>query len=104
MTWIAIVAVGAISYGFRALPLAVLGRAPISERVDRTLRHAAAAAQAALLVGAVQHGMTATSSSGVIAATAVSLVMAMRRATMLRIVGAGGLAYAALTAGQALAS
>ena len=75
-TWIAIIAVGAISFALRAVPLAVLGRVSISDGTDRMLRHAGTAAQTALLVGAVQHGAGSGSSVAAIAATTVSLVVA----------------------------
>ena len=103
-TWIAIIAVGAISFALRAVPLAVLGRVSISDGTDRMLRHAGAAAQTALLVGAVQHGGGSGSSVAAIAGTAVSLVVATRRASMLRVVVTGGLVYVAVTAAVSLAS
>jgi branched-subunit amino acid transport protein len=96
-TWIAILAVGAVSYVLRAAPLLVLGRVRLSDRVDRVVRHASSAALTALLVGAVTHGGDARSSVAILAATACGLVMAARGSSMLRVVLAGGLTYGVVT-------
>ncbi len=95
-TWVAIAAVGVVSYMFRVAPLLVLGRVRISDRVDRAVRHAGAAAMTALLVGALQHGGGSGSSAAVLAATATGLVVAARGAPMLRVVLAGGVVYATI--------
>jgi branched-subunit amino acid transport protein len=96
-TWIAILAVGAVSYVFRAAPLFVLGRLRLSDRVDRVLRHAGTAALTALLVSSAQHASDAGSRPAILAATAIGLIEAARRASMLRVVLAGGATYAVLS-------
>ena len=76
-TWAAMVAVGLVSYVFRAVPLVVLDRVRIGERTDRVVRHAGAAAVTALLVGSVGHGFSDLRPT-VLAATAVALALAAR--------------------------
>jgi branched-subunit amino acid transport protein len=100
-TWIAILAVGAVSYVFRAAPLLVLGRMRLSDRVDRVVRHAGSAALTALLVGTVLHGGDAGTSTAILAATATGLIVAVRGASMLRVVLAGGFTYAAIAVVEA---
>jgi branched-subunit amino acid transport protein len=94
-TWMAVIAVGLVSYVFRAGPLLLLGRVRISDRVDRTVRHAGAAAVAALLTGAMRDSGGGYSVP-VVAATATALVLAAGRSSMLRVVLGGGAVYAAL--------
>jgi branched-subunit amino acid transport protein len=101
-TWLAIVAVGAVSYVFRAAPVVLFGRIRITEGVDRTVRHAGAAAVTALLVGAVRQGGHASSLIAVLVATGVALVVAARGGSMLRIVMLGGCSYATIVVVEAL--
>jgi branched-subunit amino acid transport protein len=96
-TWIAILAVGSVSYVFRAAPLLVLGRMRLSDRVDRLVRHASSAALTALLAGAVTHGGDTSVNLAILAATACGLVVAACGRSMLRVVLAGALTYAATT-------
>ena len=102
-TWAAMVAVGLVSYVFRAVPLVVLDRVRIGERTDRVVRHAGAAAVTALLVGSVGHGFSDLRPS-VLAATAVALALAVRGASMLRIVVAGTGVYATMLVVAGLAA
>jgi branched-subunit amino acid transport protein len=96
-TWIAIVAVGVISYAFRAGPLVLLGRMRISERVDLAIRHAGAAAIAALFVSGLHRNAAGDGPPvAVIAAAVASLVVALRGGSLNRTVGAGLALYAAL--------
>ncbi len=103
-TWIAIAAVGLVSYGFRAVPLLVLGRVRVSERAERTVGHAGAAALTGLLVGALRHDAAPGSRVAVVLATVTSLVLARRGASMLRVVFAGSLVYVGLAVTGALGS
>ena len=96
-TWLAILAVGLVSYLFRAAPLLLLGRVRISDRADRSVRHAGAAAITALLIGAMRESGGGYSVP-VVAATGTALVLAAGRSSMLRVVFGGGLVYFALTA------
>ena len=94
-TWIALIAVGLISYVFRAAPLFLLGRVRISDRVDRSVRHAGAAAVTALLIGAMRDSGGGYSLP-VVAGTAMALVLAAGRSSMLRVVFSGGAVYAVM--------
>jgi branched-subunit amino acid transport protein len=94
-TWLALIGVGLVSYLFRAGPLLLLGGVRISDRVDRTVRHAGAAAVTALMIGAMRDSGGGYSLS-VVAATATALVLAAGRSSMLRVVLGGGAVYAAM--------
>ena len=95
-TALAIIAVGALSYGLRVLPLLALGRVAIGPRLDRAVRHAGAAAVTALFVGALVHGRAAGPDPAVLVASGVALGAAARGAAMPRVVLTGAVAYAAL--------
>ena len=95
-TALAIVAVGALSYGLRVTPLLALGRVAIGPRLDRAVRHAGAAAVTALFVGALVHGSASGPQPAVLVASGGALVVAVRGAAMLRVVLTGAAAYAVL--------
>jgi branched-subunit amino acid transport protein len=96
-TFLAMVAVGLVSYAFRAVPLVVLDRVRVGERTERVVRHAGAAAMTALLVGSIGRGTTGVRPE-VLVATGVALLLAVRGASMLRIVLAGSAVYALVLA------
>jgi branched-subunit amino acid transport protein len=95
-TALAMLAVGAVSYLFRVAPLLAVGRFRIGPRLDRTIRHAGAAAVAALFVGSLRNGSGGADTAALVAA-AVALAVAVRGASMLRIVAVGAAVYAAVT-------
>ena len=97
-TWIAVVAVGAISYLFRAAPLLLLGRVHLSNRADRAIRHAGAAALTALLVDALRHGTQTSHPVAFTVAAAIGLWSALRGGSMLRVIALGSAAYVAVSA------
>jgi hypothetical protein len=73
----------------------LLGRVRISDRVDRSVRHAGAAAVTALLIGAMRDSGGGYSPP-VVAATATALGLAATRSSMLRVVFGGGAVYAVM--------
>jgi branched-subunit amino acid transport protein len=104
-TWAAILAVGLGSYLFRLLPLVLMGhrgRTTVSAPLDRTIRHASAAALTALVVSSLVHGSGSGQPLALWGAAAGGLAVALRGATMLRVVVLGMAVYAVLTATGAL--
>jgi branched-subunit amino acid transport protein len=98
-TAIAILAVGAVSYVFRVVPLLTVGRLQVGRHLSRTIRHAGAAAVTALfaasLSGGGRHGAL---DPALVIAVVPSLWLAVRGAPMLRVVGIGAAAYALVAA------
>jgi len=102
-TWLAVLAVGAGSYAFRALPMLVLARGPVSPTFERTVRHAGVAAVTALLVGSVRHAAEGGEPAAVLGAVAAGSAAALRGASALVVLAVGALAYgAALVVGSAV--
>jgi branched-subunit amino acid transport protein len=95
-TWIVMIAVGAGSYLFRVGPLIALRHVALSERADRTIRHAGLAAIAALIAGTARHTSAHAPLVAVLAALGLGALLAARRASMVRILVAGGALYALL--------
>jgi branched-subunit amino acid transport protein len=95
------VAVGRGSY-LRVMPLLLMGRGTASARVERTIRQGSAAALTALAVSSLQHGAGSGPLLAFFGATAAGLVVALRGASMLRVVALGGATYAALVTVGAL--
>jgi branched-subunit amino acid transport protein len=95
-TAIAMLAVGAVSYLFRVAPLLAVGRVRVGPRLDRTIRHAGAAAVTALFVGALRTGHGHIDAAVLVAAIA-AVWLAVRGSSMLRIVFAGAAVYATMT-------
>lgn len=93
-TAVAILAVGAVSYVFRVVPLLTVGRLHVGPRLCRTIRHAGVAAVAALLAASLRGGGQGAVDPTLAIAAAPSLWLAARGATMLRVVGVGAAAYA----------
>ena len=95
-TAVAMLAVGAVSYLFRVAPLLAVGRIRVGPRLDRTIRHAGAAAVTALFVGALRTGHGRIDTAVAVAAI-VALWSAVRGSSMLRIVFTGAAIYATMT-------
>jgi branched-subunit amino acid transport protein len=93
IAWIAILAVGAGSFAMRVGPLLVLHRAPLGERADRVVRRAGLAAIAALVTLSTKHATTTGSPGAAIASLAVATVLAIRGASMARLVLVGVTVY-----------
>lgn len=97
--WIAVLGVGVGSYVFRLAPLLVLGRMRLSERAEELLARAGLAAVTALIATSVRSAAVGPPAPAVLAAVGVGTVLAIRRASMVRIVLAGGAVYVAVRLG-----
>ena len=96
MTWFVIIAVGVGSYLLRVLPLFVGGRLLESPRAERLIGHAGAAALAALIVSGLERSAsTATAPLPTWIAGMAALAVAVRGASMQRVLAGGVIAYAA---------
>lgn len=124
MMWAAILLAGLASYLLRVLPLLLLGRVELPERVAEALQHAAMGAMAVILVTGAAHaagfgagaamGVAAAVGStvsqvghtlGVVAGVALGLVLARRGRSMPVVVLAALSVFAATTGvGVAVAS
>ncbi len=93
-TAIAMLAVGATSYVFRLVPLLAVDRVRVGPCLDRTIRHAGAAAVAALFVGALRGDGHGVIDPAVAVAAVPALWLAVRGASMVRIVAVGAAVYA----------
>jgi branched-subunit amino acid transport protein len=99
-TWLVILAVGAGSYAFRALPVLLDGRWSRSARFEQTIGYAGTAALAALVATGFRGSATsATTTVAVAAAAAVAVVVSVRSRSMYAILLAGASVYAAVMAG-----
>ena len=94
-TWIAILAVAAASYLFRVVPLLLVDRLHVGPGFDRAVRHAGAAILTALLVDAVRANLHAGRPFAAAVAITLGFAIALRGASMLRIVLVGAGAFAA---------
>lgn len=93
MTWIVMLAVGFGSFLFRLGPLLVFQRISLTERGDRVIRHAGFAAITALIVVSTKHAATESAAMPTVLALAAAIVLAIRGATMLRLLVGGGGVY-----------
>jgi branched-subunit amino acid transport protein len=96
MTFLAIALVGLGSYAFRCVPLLTLPRRSVSPAVERSLRHAGTAAIAALVAGSLVGAPGGADVEASRVAVAAAIVVAVRGATLLRVVVVGVGIYAAL--------
>ena len=96
--WIAILAVGAASYVFRVVPLLLADRLRLGPGFDRAVRHAGAAILAALLVDSVRANLHGGRPVAAAVAIVVGFAIAVRGASMLRIVAVGAAAFATTAA------
>jgi branched-subunit amino acid transport protein len=94
MAWAVILGVGAGSFLFRVGPLLLLQRAVLSEATDRAIRYAGLAAISALIAVSVRQAAHGSSVVPTVVAVAVGVVLALRGASMLRIILLGGGLYA----------
>ena len=94
MMWVVVLAVGAGSFLFRLGPLLALRKVTLSEQADRAVRHAGLAAIAALIALSSRQAAQSASLLPVLLAVGVAAVLAARRASMLRLIVAGGGLYA----------
>ena len=88
--WIAVLAVGFVSYLCRLVPWLVLDRMEVGESVEATLRYAGVGAVTALLVGGLLHPPVAGGSAvPMLAALAVTGTLMWRDRSGLLAIGAG---------------
>ena len=102
MMWVVVLAVGAGSFLFRLGPLLVLRKAVLSERTDRSIRHAGLAAISALIALSSRQAAHGASLLPVLLAVGVGAALAARRASMLRLIVVGGGLYAGAVVGIGL--
>jgi branched-subunit amino acid transport protein len=94
-TWLVILAVGAGSYGLRALPVLLDAAWLRSPRFERTIGYAGTAALAALITSGFRNSATSPATTiAVVVAAAISAFVAVRSRSMYAILGAGAGAYA----------
>lgn len=93
-TWVVVLAVGVGSFALRVAPLLVLQRVRLSDRVDRTIRHAGLAAMAGLIATSVRHAAQESAAAPTLLAVAFGALLAIRGGSMLRIIVSGGAIYA----------
>jgi branched-subunit amino acid transport protein len=95
--WIAVLVAGACSYAFRALPLLLGARIRLSERHQRTLRHAGMGGMAALLASSIA-GIGRTDGAATLAAAVVAVVaggaLAVSGRSMMVVLCGGGASFA----------
>jgi branched-subunit amino acid transport protein len=105
MTWVVIIAVGVGSYVLRVLPLFVGGRFLSSPRAERIIAQAGTAALAALIASGLDR--SAATSTDVVptwVCAAAALVVAIRGGSMLRVLAAAAITYAAVWAAMSVLS
>jgi branched-subunit amino acid transport protein len=93
-TWLAVAGVGAGSYLLRLVPLLALGRTTLSAPAQRRINHAGTAALTAIVVGGLRH--PAGHGVGTALACAAGAAVAVRGASMPRMLLVGGAVYLAL--------
>ncbi len=93
MTWVVVLAVGAGSFAFRLGPLLLLQRLSLTPRADGVIRHAGIAAITALIVVSTKSSATGTAVIPTVLGVAAGVVLAVRGASMLRLVVSGGGVY-----------
>lgn len=95
--WVAVVAVGLVSYTLRVVPFLLAERVPMTAGVESGLRHAGVGAIAALLIG----GVTSPALAGDLLATLVALVVASVLAwtgrSMTLVLAAGAVTFAVIS-------
>jgi branched-subunit amino acid transport protein len=95
--WVAVVLVGALSLGFRWLPLVMADRLRIDETRQSMLLHAGVAAMTALTVNAVVSVARTGPPVAVVVALGIGVVLSWRGAEMIWVVLGGGSAYGLVT-------
>jgi branched-subunit amino acid transport protein len=94
VTWVVVLAVGAGSFLFRAGPLLALQRTQLGARADRVIRHGGLAAVTALIATSTRRSATGDLAVPTLVAVAVGAALAVRGASMVRLLVFGGVAYA----------
>jgi branched-subunit amino acid transport protein len=97
MTWLVILVVGAGSFLFRVGPLLLLERRPLGPTGDRVIRHAGLAAITALIAVSTTHSAAGGNAIATLLAVGAALTLAVRGASMLRVVLCGGAVYGAFS-------
>jgi branched-subunit amino acid transport protein len=98
--WIAVAGVGLGSFALRLLPLLVLGRIELGPRSEELIGRGGLAAIAALVAVSAQSAAQGQAMPAAVAALATGVVLAARRASMLRIMAIGCIVYAAVRLGS----
>lgn len=94
-TWIVMIAVGVGSYALRLVPVVVGGRWIASARVERAIAHAGTAALAALVAAGLRRDAGGPADALALALmVVVALVLAVRGASLPRVLLAGALVHA----------
>jgi len=92
--WIAVLAVGLLSYTLRIIPFLLAERVPMSPGVETGLRHAGVGAIAALLIGSVTSPSLAGDIVPTLVALAVASLLAWTERSMTLVLTSGALAFA----------
>lgn len=93
-TWLAVGGVGVGSYLLRLVPLLALGQASLSPTAQRRINHAGTAALTAIVAGALRH--PTGHGVGTTLACLAGAAVALRGASMPRMLLAGGAVYVAI--------
>jgi branched-subunit amino acid transport protein len=96
--WIAVLAVGLVSYTLRVVPFLLAERVPMTPGLEDGLRHAGMGAIAALLVGSVTSPALAGDVPAAVAALAVAALLVWLGRSMALAVTAGALVFAVANA------
>jgi branched-subunit amino acid transport protein len=91
--WIAVLAVGLISYTLRAVPFLLAERIPMTPGVEAGLRHAGVGAIAALLIGSVTSPSFGGDVLPIMVALSVASVLAWMGRSMALVLTAGAVAF-----------
>ncbi len=91
------IAVGAGSFAFRALPLLLLERRTLGAGADRVIRHAGTAVLTAVVTLSATHSAQSGNPLPTLCSMVVALGLASRRSSTLRILSAGGIVFAVTT-------
>ncbi len=94
--WIVVICIGIGSLAFRTAPLAFAGR-PTSPRTSRLIKDAGAAATAAITVASFDRAAQSGDVAALAVAGIVGFVLALRGASMLRVVSVGIGLYIAMS-------
>lgn len=96
--WIAVLAVGLISYTLRVVPFLLAERVPMSPGVEAGLRHAGVGAIAALLIASVSGPGLSGEVLPTLAALSVASVLAWTGRSMALVLTSGALVFAVANA------
>jgi branched-subunit amino acid transport protein len=92
--WIAVLAVGLISFTLRIVPFLLTERIPMSPEVENGLRHAGVGAVAALLIGSVTSPGLSGQLLPTLVALSVAFVLAWAGRSMAIVLAAGAASFA----------